>query len=113
MDDIKGMNLDNMTYEDFKKRVQQDPFGVALGANIVTLKEAMQSPFIFVVAVNPSDGSFQFAVKSDKEHLSDSILKHFGKLWNETIVPEVREKEPRVVIDDRPLIVIPGKGGGR
>lgn len=113
MDDIKGMNLDEMTPEELEKRVQKDPFGVALGANIITLKEAMQSPFMFVVAVNPSDGSFQFAVKSDKEHVSDSILKHFGKLWNETIVPEVREKEPRVVVDDRPLIVIPGKGGGR
>lgn len=109
MEDIKGRNLDEMTPEQLEAEMGKDPFGVALGANIITLKEAMQSPFMFVVAVNPSDGSFQYAVKSNRPHVSETILKHFGNLWNETIVPEVREKEPRVVVDDRPLIIVPGR----
>lgn len=108
MEDIKGRNLDEITPEQLEAEVQNDPFGVALGANIISLKAAMQSPFMFVVAVNPTDGSFQYAVQSDKPHVSECILKHFGRLWNETIVPEVREKEPRVVVDDRPLIIVPG-----
>jgi hypothetical protein len=105
MEDIKGRNLDEMTPEQLEKEIGKDPFGVALGANIITLKEAMQSPFMFVVAVNPSDGSFQYAVKSDRPHVSETILKHFGELWNNVIVPEVRDKEPRVVLIDTPITI--------
>lgn len=111
---IDGQNLDEKTVEQIAElaALMSEPgneFRVALAANIITLKEAMQTPFIFVVAVDPRDGSFEYVTKSDKPHVSESIMKHFGKLWNETIVPEVREAQPRIVTEDRPLIVIPGR----
>jgi hypothetical protein len=115
---LEGQNMDEQTVETIAELAELmsqpgNEFKVALAANVITMKEAMQTPFVFVVAVNPLDGSFQYVTKSDRPHVSDSLMKHFGEIWNEKIVPEVREQQPRVVVDNRPLIVIPGKGGGR
>lgn len=115
---LEGQNVDEQTVESIAElaALMSEPgneFKVALAANVITMKEAMQTPFVFVVAVDPRDGSFQYVTKSDKPHVSESLIKHFGDVWNEKIVPEVREKQPRVVVDDRPLIVIPGRPNAR
>lgn len=114
---LEGQDLDEQTVDTIAElaAAMSEPgseFKFALAANVITMKAAMQTPFVFVVAVDPRDGTFQYATKSDKPHVSDAIMKYFGEIWNDKIVPEVREKQPRVVVDDRPLIVIPGRSKG-
>jgi hypothetical protein len=107
---IEGQNCDELTPEKLEE-LMNDPkngFSVALAANSTILQTAMETPFIFVVAVDPRDGAFQYVVKSDKPHVSEILMKHFGEAWNKKIVPEVRAKEPRI-LTNRPLIIMPGR----
>lgn len=64
-----------------------NPWMGAFAVNAVQLKAALQTPFIFVVAVRPDDGSFQIASHSDRQDIADTIAEEFSKIWQEKIVP--------------------------
>lgn len=105
---LNGRNLDEGSRQNLDE-FKENEWAGALAHNVDTLQKAMQTPFLFVVAVNPTDGSFEYFVKSSKPRVSEILMKHFGAVWNEKIVPEVNETEPKIVTNKGPLIIIPGE----
>ena len=92
----------------------ESPWLQCLGVNICQLKAALETPFIFVVAVNPEDGSFQIASQSDRQDVADMMTQEFGAIMEEKIVPMAKTNispaaEPSRLLrpDGRPFM-IPG-----
>jgi hypothetical protein len=90
----------------------ESPWIQCLGVNICQLKEALETPFIFVVAVNPEDGSFQIASQSERQDVADMMREHFGAILEEKIVPAMSAIAPtetsRIVRPDGRPYKIPG-----
>lgn len=80
----------------------------ALAVNTVQMKQALATPFIFVMAVNPEDGSFQISTQSERPDVADVIAVEFGKIWQEKIVPLANAQASRIVRPDgRPFMTVP------
>lgn len=79
----------------------------ALAVNTVQMKQALSTPFIFVMAVNPEDGSFQISTQSERPDVADVIAVEFGKIWQEKIVPLANAQASRIVRPDgRPFMTV-------
>jgi hypothetical protein len=106
---LNGQNLDDSKLESFTEgEFPNTDYAFCLAANVTVLHQAMKTPFLFVVAVNPQDGSFEYCVKSSKPRVSEILMKHFQAVWNDKVVPEVNAAEPKIVTPKGPLIIVPG-----
>jgi hypothetical protein len=93
-DDVKPVQPTDPT------ELKPESWAAVLAMNTGGMQQALQTPFLFVIAVNPEDGQFQISTKSERPDVAAVLAEEFGKIWETKVIPMVQAQASPIVRPD-------------
>lgn len=86
----------------------ENTFEGVMVINTMHLQELLGTPYIFVAAVDPSNGKIQVSSNSTRPDVAKLMAETFSKAWREAVEPLMMGEPSRIVKPDgMPFHIVP------